>query len=284
MAKSVVVTGANSGIGLVTCLELAAAGYDVVGTARSAAKARDLHDAADARGLVLRSVVCDIGDSASTEAGFAEIAELTDGGPWAVVNNAGFAQAGAVEDVDDEAVRDQLEVNLVAPARIARLVLPAMRERGDGRILNISSIAGRMSLPLMGWYCASKHGLEAMTDALRIEVAPDGIKVILIEPGGFGTGIWEGARYPEASQPRYADAYDRAQRTTIGGSGLMPDPVWVARTVRLALATPKPLARYLIGADAVGGVLTERLLPTMVTDLVKGLATGVRRWTRDGAR
>jgi hypothetical protein len=64
----------------------------------------------------------------------------------------------------------------------------------------------------------------------------------------------------------------------------MPDPVWVARTVRLALATPKPLARYLIGADAVGGVLTERLLPTMVTDLVKGLATGVRRWTRDGAR
>jgi NAD(P)-dependent dehydrogenase (short-subunit alcohol dehydrogenase family) len=153
MAKSVVVTGANSGIGLVTCLELAAAGYDVVGTARSAAKARDLHDAADARGLVLRSVVCDIGDSASTEAGFAEIAELTDGGPWAVVNNAGFAQAGAVEDVDDEAVRDQLEVNLVAPARIARLVLPAMRERGDGRILNISSIAGRMSLPLMGWYC-----------------------------------------------------------------------------------------------------------------------------------
>jgi NAD(P)-dependent dehydrogenase (short-subunit alcohol dehydrogenase family) len=279
MTKAVVVTGANSGIGLVTCLELAAAGYDVVGTARSAAKAADLHDAAEAKGVTVRSVVCDVGDSASCEAGFAEIAELTDGGPWAVVNNAGFAQAGAVEDVDDESVRDQLEVNLVAPARVARLVLPAMRERGDGRIVTISSIAGRMSLPLLGWYCASKHGVEAMTDALRMEVAPDGIKVILIEPGSFGTGIWQSARYPSASQPRYAEAYDRAQRTTTGGAGLMPDPVWVARTVRLALATPKPLARYLIGADAVGGVLTERLLPTMVTDIVKGLATGVRRWS-----
>jgi NAD(P)-dependent dehydrogenase (short-subunit alcohol dehydrogenase family) len=281
MAKSVVVTGANSGIGLVTCLELAAAGYDVIGTARSADKAESLHDAADARGVMVQSVVCDVGDTDSTAAGFAEIAELTDGGPWAVVNNAGFAQAGSVEDVEDEAVRAQLEVNLVAPARVARLVLPAMRERGDGRIVNISSIAGRMSLPLMGWYCASKHGLEAMTDALRMEVAPDGIKVVLVEPGSFGTGIWEGARYPEPSQPRYGEAYDRALRaTTGGGSRLMPDPVWVARTVRIALATPKPLARYLIGADAVGGVVTERLLPTMVTDVVKGLATGVRRWTR----
>jgi NAD(P)-dependent dehydrogenase (short-subunit alcohol dehydrogenase family) len=285
MTKTVVVTGANSGIGLVTCLELGAAGYDVIGTARSVAKAADLTDAADAKGVTVRSVVCDVGDTDSCTAGFAEIADLTDGGPWAVVNNAGFAQAGSVEDVDDQAVRDQLEVNLVAPARVARLVLPAMRERGDGRIVNISSIAGRVSLPLMGWYCASKHGLEAMTDALRMEVAPDGIKVILVEPGSFGTGIWEGAHYPEPSQPRYADAYDRAQRaTTGGGSRLMPDPVWVARTVRLALATPKPLARYLIGADAVGGVVTERLVPTMVTDVVKGLVTGVRRWTGDGAR
>lgn len=283
MARTVVVTGANSGIGLVTCLELAGAGYDVVGTARSAAKARDLRSAAESAGTSLRTVVCDVGDSDSTAAGFAEIADLSDGGPWAVVNNAGFAQAGAVEDVDDAAARDQLEVNLVAPARVARLVLPAMRSRGDGRIVNISSIAGRMSLPLMGWYCASKHGLEAMTDALRMEVAADGIKVVLVEPGSFGTGIWEGARYPDPSLPRYAEAYDRARRTTTGGSRLMPDPVWVARTVRLALATPKPLARYLVGADAVGGVVSERLLPTMVTDVVKGLATGVRRWTGDRA-
>jgi NAD(P)-dependent dehydrogenase (short-subunit alcohol dehydrogenase family) len=278
MGRTVVVTGANSGIGLTTAVELAAVGYDVIGTARSQDKADVLHEAAAQRGMSVRSVLLDVADAESTAKGFAEIDAMTDGGPWAVVNNAGLAQAGAVEDVDDDAVRYQLEVNLVAPARIARLVLPGMRERGDGRIVNISSIAGRISLPLMGWYCASKHGLEAMTDALRMEVAEYGVKVSLVEPGSFGTGIWEGARYPEsASTDSYAAAYDRAHRTTTGGARLLPDPVWVARTVRLALGSPKPLARYLIGADAVGGVLAERLVPTAISDVVKGVVTGVRR-------
>ena len=278
MGRTVVVTGANSGIGLATAVELAASGYDVIGTARSQDKADVLHEAASERDVQVRTVLLDVADAESTAKGFAEIDAMTDGGPWAVVNNAGLAQAGAVEDVGDDDVRYQLEVNLVAPARIARLVLPGMRERGDGRIVNISSIAGRMSLPLMGWYCASKHGLEAMTDALRMEVAPYGVKVSLVEPGSFGTGIWEGARYPEeASTDNYAAAYDRARRATTTGTRVMPDPVWVARTVRLALGTPVPLARYLIGADAVGGVLVERLVPTAVSDVVKGVVTGVRR-------
>jgi NAD(P)-dependent dehydrogenase (short-subunit alcohol dehydrogenase family) len=275
MTRTVVVTGANSGIGLATALDLAAHGYDVVGTARSQDKADVLLDAAAQRGVQVRASVCDIGDAESSAKAFAEIENTSD--IWGLVNNAGFAQAGAVEDVDDDDVRYQLEVNLVAPARTARLVLPAMRRRGDGRIVNISSVAGRMSLPLMGWYCASKHGLEAMTDALRMEVAPHGVAVSLVEPGSFGTGIWEGARYPdEAATEAYAAAYDRARRTTTTGMRVMPDPVWVARTVRLALASPVPLARYLVGADAVGGVLAERLVPTAVSDVVKGLATGVR--------
>ena len=272
--KTVVVTGANSGIGLATALELAGAGYDVVGTVRSEEKAYHLYDAATERGVALQAAVVDVGDAESTAKGFAEIAGRSD--IWAVVNNAGFAQAGAIEDVDDDAVRYQLEVNVVAPARVARLVLPGMRARGEGRIVNMSSVAGRVSLPLMGWYCASKHGLEAMTDALRMEVAEDGIAVSLVEPGSFGTGIWDGAQYPDAPS-RYSDAYDRARRTTSAGMRVMPDPVWVARTVRLALGSPVPLARYLVGADAVGGVLAERLVPTAVSDVVKGLVTGVRR-------
>jgi NAD(P)-dependent dehydrogenase (short-subunit alcohol dehydrogenase family) len=276
MTRTVVVTGANSGIGLATALELAGAGYDVVGTARSAAKAAVLVDAADERGLAVRTALCDVADAESTTKAFAEIEAESE--IWGVVNNAGFAQAGAIEDVDDDAVRYQLDVNVVAPARIARLVLPGMRARGDGRIVNISSVAGRISLPLMGWYCASKHALEAMTDALRIEVASYGVRVSLVEPGSFGTGIWEGAQYPDdAATGEYADAYDRARRTTTAGSSLMPDPVWVARTVRLALGSPVPLARYLVGADAVGGVLAERLVPTALTDVVKGIATGVRK-------
>ena len=276
MRRSVVVTGANSGIGLATALELAGAGYDVIGTARTADKAQALHDAASDRGVDVRTVLLDVADAESTAKGFAEIEGQTE--IWGVVNNAGFAQAGSIEDVDDEAVRYQLEVNLVAPSRIARLVLPGMRARRDGRIVNISSIAGRISLPLMGWYCASKHGLEAMTDALRMEVAGYGVKVSLVEPGSFGTGIWEGARYPgQGGTPEYDAAYDRAQRTTTMGAQVLPDPVWVARTVRLALSSPVPLARYLIGADAVGGVLAEKLVPTAVSDVVKGLVTGVRK-------
>ncbi len=277
MGASVVVTGANRGIGLETALELAAAGYDVIGTARSRRRAQALHDAAEARGLAVRSVLLDVADAASTERGFAEVAELTRGGPWAVVNNAGFAQAGTIADVDDAAVRHQLEVNLVAPARIARLVLPAMRRRGGGRIVNVSSIAGRLSLPLLGWYCASKHGLEAMTDSLRMEVARYGVKVVLIEPGSFATGIWDGARYPEqAGAGEYAAAYRQARSTTARLAPLMPRPKWVARTVRTALASPHPRARYLIGVDAVGGVVVERLAPTAVSDLVKEAVAGIR--------
>src|SRR5436309_1968547 len=115
MAKTVVITGANSGIGLATALELAGAGYDVVGTARSPDKAQVLLDAAGERGVEVRTALLDVADAESTEKGFAEIEATSD--IWAVVNNAGFAQAGAIEDVDDDAVRYQLEVNLVAPAR-----------------------------------------------------------------------------------------------------------------------------------------------------------------------
>lgn len=277
--KSVVVTGATSGIGLATALELAAHGYDVIATARTAAKAALVAEAAAGRGLTLRTVLLDVADAGSTATGFEAISELLGGGaPWAVVNNAGFAQSGAIETVDDEAVRYQLEVNLVAPMRIARLVLPGMRERGDGRIINISSIAGRVATPMMGWYSASKFGLEAASDALRIEVEPFGVKVVLVEPGGFGTGIWEEGqrRLPEDLDDRYAKATARAHSLTGGSASLLPDPVWVARVVRLALGSPRPLARYLVGVDAVGLVLGQKLAPTVVADYVKALSAGLR--------
>jgi NAD(P)-dependent dehydrogenase (short-subunit alcohol dehydrogenase family) len=278
VSKSVVVTGANSGIGLVTVLELAGAGYDVIGTVRSAAKAALVQEAAAAKDVTVRTVELDVNDAASTEAGFKQIDDLTDGRLWAVVNNAGYAQAGAVEDVSDEQARAQLETNLLAPMRIAKLVLPGMKERGDGRIVNVSSVAGRLSTPLMGWYCASKHALEAVTDALRMEVEPDGVRVILIEPGMFGTDIWSAAEtgsLPDPSSARYAAAYARSEAMS-AQSKRLPDPVWVARTIRVALSNPFPMARYVVGADAVGGILAETLVPTAVTDYVKAVTTGLR--------
>jgi NAD(P)-dependent dehydrogenase (short-subunit alcohol dehydrogenase family) len=278
--KSVLVTGANSGIGLVTSLELAAAGYDVVGGVRSPAKADVVARAARDRGVEVRTVQMDVDDAASCETGVGEVAEMTGGGPWALVNNAGYAQSGAVEDVDDAQVRAQLETNVVAPVRLARLVLPRMRERHEGRIINISSVAGRLSTPLMGWYCASKHALEAVTDALRIEVEPDGVRVVLVEPGMFGTDVWSAAKeggFPAPTQARYAAAYARAEAVAGRGADRLPDPVWVARTVRVALSNPVPLARYVVGADAATGILAETLVPTVVTDYVKGVSVGLRR-------
>ncbi len=279
MSKSVLVTGANSGIGLVTVIELAAAGYDVLGTVRSEAKAEVVRRAAAERGVAVRTIAMDVDDEDSCRSSLEEVAALTDGGPWAVVNNAGFAQSGAVEDVTDAEARAQLETNVVAPMRIARLVLPRMRERGDGRIINISSVAGRMSTPLMGWYCASKHALEAVTDALRMEVEADGVRVVLVEPGMFGTDIWSASKtggFPEPSSARYAAAYARAEAVSNRGADKLPDPVWVARTIRVALANPVPLARYVVGADAVGGILAETLAPTVVTDYVKAVGSGLR--------
>lgn len=278
MSRSVLVTGANSGIGLVTALELAGAGYDVIGSVRSAAKSEVVERAARERGVTVRTVELDVDDADSCARGVEAVAELTDGGPWALVNNAGYAQSGAVEDVDDAHVRAQLETNVVAPMRLARLVLPGMRTRGEGRIVNISSVAGRMSTPLMGWYCASKHALEAVTDALRMEIEADGVRVVLVEPGMFGTDIWSAAQeggFPDPGSARYAAAYARAQAVS-GNSSRLPDPVWVARTVRVALANPVPLARYVVGADAVTGLLAETIAPTVLTDYVKGVAAGLR--------
>ena len=279
MSSSVLVTGANSGIGLATVLELAGAGYDVLGTTRTTDKAEQVASAAVERGVTVRTVLMDVDDEDSCRRGLDEVGELTGGGPWAVVNNAGYAQSGAVEDVTDAQVRAQLETNVVAPMRIARLALPRMRARGEGRIVNVSSVAGRVSLPLMGWYAASKHALEAITDALRIEVEPDGVRVVLVEPGAFGTGIWSAAQdggFPEPTTERYAAAYARAASTAETTSSAMPDPVWVARTIRVALANPVPMARYVVGADAVGGILAESLVPTVVTDYVKGVTSGLR--------
>jgi NAD(P)-dependent dehydrogenase (short-subunit alcohol dehydrogenase family) len=277
MSRSVVVTGATSGIGLATALELAGAGYDVIGTARSEEKAAKLRATADHRCVGIRTVVLDVADAESTVRGFTTIANMTDGGPWAVVNNAGFAQPGAIEDVDDEQARLQVETNVLGPARIARLVLPAMRQRRDGRIVNISSMSGRVSTPFLGWYCASKHALESLTDVLRMEVSRFGVKVVLIEPGSFGTAIWEkgiGA-LPRRKHSAYSDSYGHADEMLRRAKSL-PPPLPVARMVRTALDSPRPRARYVVGVDAKTGTALDALLPTVLSDYAKEVATGLR--------
>jgi NAD(P)-dependent dehydrogenase (short-subunit alcohol dehydrogenase family) len=274
MSRSVLITGANTGIGLVTALHLAEHGWDVIGTVRSAAKADRVHTAADERGLAVRTIELEISDADDCERAVAEAVDMC-GRLYGLVNNAGFAQTGAVEDVSDDDARRQLEINLVAPARLSRLVLPHFRDAGGGRIVNISSMAGRFALPLGGWYSASKFGLEALSDAMRVEVADFGVQVVLVEPGSFRSEIWSRGEdaLPEPSHEAYARAYSRSEMV-FDNERLMPDPIWVGRTIRRALESPTPRARYLVGVDAIGGVVAQTLVPTRLLDIAKAASTG----------
>lgn len=274
--RSVVVTGATSGIGKVTALGLAREGFEVFATARSAEKAAALTEEAARAGAGLRTVVCDVADEQQTEDAFKEVADATRGGPWAVVNNAGYAQPGTVEDVPQDQAMRQMDVNLLAPVRIAKLVLPGMRERGDGRIVNMSSFGGLISTPYLGWYSASKFALEAISDALRLEVAPFGVKVILIEPGGFASGIWQRGvdALPPPEGSAYAHLYGLADGMLAYARGL-PEPGPVAVAVHRALTSRRPRARYLVGADARVGTLMETILPNAAMDYVKSVRYGL---------
>lgn len=274
--RTVVVTGASSGIGRAAALELARGGWRVVGTGRSAEGLSGLRAAAEAEGLEIGTSRFDVADAEATAKAFAEIGEELGGVPDAVVNNAGHAQAGAVEEVTDEQARRQLEVNLLAPARIARLVLPGMRRRGSGRIVNVSSFGGMVSEPFIGWYSASKFALESLSDSLRLETARFGVQVVLVEPGGVNTAIWARgvATLPPREASAYADLYPLAD-LALRRASAMPGPDRTAATIRRAVESPRPKARYLIGPDIRVGVALQRLLPARASDYVKGVTTGV---------
>ena len=269
--RTVLVTGANSGIGRATVLEAARRGFHAVGSVRSGEKAADVKAAAAEAGVAVDTVILDVTD----EDGCAEVIGRLR--PWGLVNNAGYGTVGAIEEVDDGEARRLLETMVVAPARLCRLALPHMREAGGGRIVNMSSILGRTAPPLTGWYAAAKHALEALSDALRVEVASAGVRVVLVEPGGFRTGIWDEV---DRDTARRADSpYGRAYRRSALGLRLagpvMGDPRMVAMVVGHALTTPRPLGRYLVGVDAVTMSLAQRLTPAVVRDRVSRLGLGL---------
>jgi NAD(P)-dependent dehydrogenase (short-subunit alcohol dehydrogenase family) len=269
--RTVLVTGANSGIGLATVVELGRRGFDAVGSVRSRAKARTVLQTAAEADVSVRTVLLDVTDAVASARVIARLR------PWGIVNNAGLPTTGAVEDVDDAEVRRSLETMLVAPMRLARLALPYMREAGGGRIVNVSSIYGLTTTPLTGWYQASKHALEAVSDALRVEVARDRIKVILIEPGGFRTGIWDQAEqdWDRRTGSRYAQAYSRSLQGVRISEYIMGEPEGCARVIAKALKAGRPAQRYLVGVDARAIALYQKLTPGGVRDRLARIALGL---------
>lgn len=264
--RTVLTTGANSGIGLATSIELARRGLRSVGSVRSEAKAQLVRDAAAEAGVEVETVLLDVDD---TERCAAVIDALA---PTALVNNAGYSVTGAIDDVGDDEARALLETMVVAPMRLARLALPGMRAAGGGRIVNVSSILGRVSTPLGGWYTGAKHALEALTDALRVEVARDGIMVSLVEPGGFRTGIWDETRSDidrrAADGSERAQAYERFLQVQRLWSPMMGEPDQAAKVIAGAVTGRVVRARYLVGVDAKTIDVADRLTPTFVKDRV----------------
>jgi NAD(P)-dependent dehydrogenase (short-subunit alcohol dehydrogenase family) len=271
--RAVLVTGANSGIGLETALELARRGFRSVGSVRSESKAALVHQAAADASVDVETVLLDVTDTPGCERVMAGL-ELD-----ALVNNAGYALTGAIEDITDAEAHLLFDTMVFAPMRLARLALPAMRARGGGRIVNISSIAGLVSAPLAGWYTGAKHALEALTDALRVEVARDGVAVMLVEPGGFKTGIWgDMARDIERHQQagsRNTAAYERSMRLQRLAEPIMGSPAQCAKVIAGAIESRLPRDRYLVGLDAQALRLGDRLTPNMVQDRVLRLVLGL---------
>jgi len=269
--KTVLTTGVNSGIGLATVIELARRGHRSVGSVRSAAKARQVHEAAREAGVEVETVLLDVTEVRACERVIEQVR------PDALVNNAGFSSSGAVEDVGDKEARLAMETMVFAPMRLARLAIPHMRERGWGRIVNVSSIYGRTTTPLTGWYQASKHALEALSDALRIEVASSGIGVVLVEPGGFRTGIWETAEaeLERFDGSRYRTAYKRSMQGVRLTEPLMGKPETFAKVIAGAIQAKRPRARHLVGYDAQAVMLYDRVVPTGVRDRLTRIALGL---------
>jgi NAD(P)-dependent dehydrogenase (short-subunit alcohol dehydrogenase family) len=264
--RVVLTTGATSGIGLATAVELAKRGFDSVATYRSPHKLPALQEAAHGAGVSVHAIELDVTDAAACERAMVEVIERH-GALHGLVNNAGFGLRGAVEDTSDEEARKLLETMVIAPARLCRLALPHLRAAGGGRIVNISSIFGRTTTPLSGWYQAAKHALEGFTDALRVEVAGDGVRVILVEPGGFRTEIWDEQMVSHPSE-RYQTAYARTEQALQMAGPLLGDPASCAKVIVGALEASVPRARYLVGPDARLAAAVLPLTPSMVKDRI----------------
>jgi NAD(P)-dependent dehydrogenase (short-subunit alcohol dehydrogenase family) len=263
--RVILITGCSSGIGRATALAAAARGHRVFASARNPESLRDLEGHGQIRPLAL-----DVTDAASIRAAVASV--LAEAGRVdALVNNAGYGQYGAVEDVTAEEWRRQFDVNLFGGIEAARAVLPAMREQRSGTIVNVSSVAGKIAIPFAAPYCASKHALEALSDALRVEVAPFGIRVTVIEAGPIETRFGDRARATVArllaSPGPYSSFYPNAERAmdTDFRAGILP-PEAVARVIVEAIESDNPRTRYRITRMARVLILLRRLMPDRFFD------------------
>ena len=250
---NVLITGCSSGFGKLTALQFARNGDTVFATMRNPAKGVELEKIRDDEKLKITVLPLDVLDDASVTSAVADAAKS---GPIDVlVNNAGMELRSSIEDADDDEVRRQFDTNVFGTLRVIRAVLPAMRERKSGTIVNVSSLTGLVVPPYAGFYGASKHALEAISEAMHYELRPFGVRVVIIEPGAFETefsnNAWEARRFN--AQSPYWEAGERfttALGTLIRPGGVRADANDVAVAIHAAVNDPQPKLRYIVGADA----------------------------------
>lgn len=254
----VLITGCSSGIGRDLVTHLAGAGYRVVATAR---RPESLSGLPAALKLPL-----DVERPESVTAAVEGTVEAL-GRVDVVVNNAGYGQLGPLETMTEEAMHRVFAVNVHGPLRLIQAVAPHMRRQGSGRIINLSSVAGLTSFPMWGAYCATKSALEAMSDALRLELLPFGIHVVVVEPPSIRTGFEETARTSVSNLdtvPAYREMYQAIDRVFQMLSRRAPGPEAVSRVVKRAIEARRPRARYQVTGQAV---LAAKLLPLFADSL-----------------
>jgi NAD(P)-dependent dehydrogenase (short-subunit alcohol dehydrogenase family) len=244
MSTISVVTGANSGIGRATAIHLAAQGHTVYGTVRSISKATKLQAMAAEAGVSIELVELDIADDDSVQQGFARILEATDGVVDVLVNNAGVGGNAVAEECPTSYYLDVMNVNLCGAVRCSQAVLPGMRERRRGAIVNITSIAGRIAALAQTAYVTSKWALEGLSEGMAQELAPFGIRVVIVEPGVTKSAIF--AKNIDA--PNQSGAYDAAYRRLFqfyaAGMANATDPFEVGAVIHHAVTTDQPQLRY----------------------------------------
>ena len=272
-SRAVLITGCSSGIGAATASRLAKAGWPVYATARRP----ETLAALEADGC--RTLALDVVDEASRQAAVDAVVEA-EGAVGVLINNAGYSQSGAVESIPDDRVRAQFETNVFGPLALCRLVLPGMREQGWGKIVQLSSMGGKLTFPGGGLYHATKHALEALSDALRFEVKGFGIDVILIEPGlitsGFSDVVMRELGTASATDGPYEefnravgeasrDVYEKGLLAKLGGP-----PEAVAERIEAALKAKRPRARYTVTPSARALLTLHAVLPDRGWDAMVG--------------
>ncbi len=271
---TVLITGGSAGIGMIAARDLAERGYTVYAAARGLEKMEPL------KAFGIHPVRMDLTKTDSIKSGLDEIFSLT-GDIDILINNAGYGSYGAVEDVPMEEARRQFEVNLFGLAELTKAVLPGMRKKGKGRIINISSIAGRIHTPFASWYHASKHALEGFNSCLRTEVSPYGIKVISIQPGPVRTG-WLEISTSNLVKNSGRGAYAREVATVCKSFEKIfsipfasASPEKIAGVIVKAATSRKPATRYIAPFGAKLMLLLRWILPDRILDFITRKSIGL---------